>query len=86
MAKSYPDVRGTRDWQDIAAKPSHAAIANQRVTIQAKSGRYNYVYFGGVEVPSAGDGIIVPGVESLSGTSDHIWVRGDTEFAVLVED
>lgn len=86
MAKSYPDVQGTREWQDIAALPSHAAIANARVTIQAKSGRYNYLYFGGAAPPNSGDGIIVPGVESLSGTSDHIWVRGDTTFAVLVED
>jgi hypothetical protein len=86
MAKSFPDVQGTQNWQDITALASHAAIANERVTIQAKNGAFNYVYFGGAVAPAANAGVILPVIASVSGTSDHIWVRGDARFAVLVED
>lgn len=84
MAQSYSDVVGDKDWHDIVT--THPAIANQRVTIQAKGGTFNYIFFGGAAAPQPGDGLMLPSVASVTGTADHIWVRGDCRFAIMVED
>lgn len=86
MAQTYPDVLGENEWQDIAALPSHSEIAGQRVTIQAKDGTFNYVYFGGATPPDPKDGHILSALVAISGTADHFWVRGTCRFAVTVED
>lgn len=84
MAQNYPDVVGSKDWQDIAA--IHPAIAGQRITVQAKGGTFNYVYFGGNAAPGARDGSFLEAGVSVTGTATHIWVRGDCRFAIMVED
>ena len=60
--------------------------ANQRVTLQAKAGKFNHVYIGGAGAPSPSDGVILSAGMSVTGTSDHFWVRGTDAIAVLVED
>lgn len=84
MAQSYPDIVGEMEWRDIMA--THAAVANQRVTVQAKGGSFNYLYFGGAAAPGARDGLSLANGVSVTGTAAHIWVRGDCRFAVMVED
>jgi len=86
MAQNFPDFRGTREWQDITALPGYGALVGKRVVIQAKSGTYNAVWFGSVAPPEASSGIPAPAHRDVSGSGDHIWVRGDTRFAILLEE
>lgn len=84
MARSYPDIASSKDWKDIVV--TYPDLANQRVTIQAKGGTFNSVYFDGAQEPSPRDGLSLPNLVSVSGTAPHIWVRGDCRFAILLED
>ena len=84
MAQSYPDIVGDQDWRDIIA--THPAVANQRVTVQAKGGTFNTIYFGGAAAPAAKNGLTLASGVAVTGTAAHIWVRGDCRFAILVED
>lgn len=84
MAQSYNDVVGGNDWHDIIA--THPGVAGQRVVVQAKGGTFNYIYFGGAAAPGSKNGLMLPSVSSVAGTADHIWVRGDCRFAIMVED
>ncbi|WP_066700106.1 hypothetical protein [Sphingobium amiense] len=86
MAKSYPDFALTGQWQDIAVATGYTAIANERVMLQSKSRDAVLMFIGGASAPSADDGIAVSLGKALSGTSDHFWVKGSGEVAVLVED
>ena len=88
MAQSYPDLPLTPNaWTDIPAVGGYSGVANQKVTIQNKSGYRAFVYIGGAAAPSAADsGIALNSGQSVTGTSDHFWVRGPGIVAVLVED
>lgn len=86
MAQSYPDFALSGDWQDIAVAAGYGAIANQRVTLQAKSNDVTLVYIGGAAAPAPRDGVALYVGNSLTGTSDHFWVKGRGSVAVLVED
>jgi len=87
MAKSYPDFTATEAWTDLAGLPAYAEIVGQRVMVQNKGLQRVLVYFGGAAAP-AGDGYgtkLLADV-SVTGTSDHFWVRGDGVVAIQVED
>jgi hypothetical protein len=86
MAKSLPDIQATHEWQDLTTLPGYAEIADQTVTLQAKAGKFNHVYFGGSAAPDPRDGLALPVIVSVTGTSDHIWVRGTGRIAILLED
>jgi hypothetical protein len=86
MAKSYPDFIMTGSWQDIAAATGYTTIANQKVTIQQKSGFSMLVFMGGASAPGEKDGIAMTRAKAVTGTSDHFWVKGKGRAAVLVED
>lgn len=87
MAQSFPDFTATDAWQDLAASPAHAGIVNQSVTLQSKGITRLLVYFGGAAAPGgAGYGVSLGVNQSVSGSSDHIWVKGDGPVAVQRED
>lgn len=87
MALSFPDFEANDGWQDVAIQPGYAGVANQQVTIQNKGVRRALVYFGGAVAPTgAGFGAKLAIDGSVTGTSDHIWVKGGGPIAVLVED
>lgn len=86
MAKSYPDFQMTGAWQDIAAASGYAEIIGQKVTIQSKSSSSMLVFIGGSSAPATSDGIALPLSVSVTGTSDHFWVKGTGRAAVMVED
>jgi len=78
MAQSFPDFAVTDAWQDIAAAAGYEAVAGQQITIQYKGGYQAYVYFGGASAPAASAGGVLHSGGSVTGTADHIWVRGMT--------
>mgnify|MGYP001580691308 CR=1 FL=1 len=85
MAQSFPDFALTDEWQDITAVAGYEAAAGKQVTVQYKGGYQAYVYFGGAGVPAAGaGGLLMPG-GSVTGTADHIWVRGTLSGAVYIQ-
>lgn len=85
MAQSFPDFVLTEAWQDIAATAGYEAVAGQQVTVQYKGSYQAYVYFGGASAPGAGDGGMLHSGGSVTGTADHIWVRGIMSGAVYVQ-
>lgn len=82
MTQTLPDIQGTKDWQDIAAL--QPATAGKMIVVQAKSGQFNHIFFGGAAVPNPRDGQLLPSGESFAGQADHIWVRGDSRFSVTI--
>ena len=82
MTQTLPDILGTRDWQDIAAL--QPAVAGRMILVQAKSGQFNHIFFGGAAAPGARDGQMLPGGESFAGEADHVWVRGNARFSVTI--
>lgn len=87
MAQSFDDLTLEDEWRDIAASEYYPEVAGQRVTIQYKGGPIVRIYIGGVSAPSnEGFGIILDQGQSVTGTSDHFWVRGAGKVAILVED
>jgi N-acetylglutamate synthase/N-acetylornithine aminotransferase len=86
MAQSYPDVDIGGVYIDLIAQAGLVAIANQRVTVQAKGSQAVIVYVGGAAAPTGRQGIVLNPGQSLTGTSDHIWALGPGTVAVLVED
>lgn len=85
MAQSFPDFTLTEAWQDIASAVEYAAVAGKQVTVQYKGGYQAYVYFGGASAPPAGAGGVLYVGGSVTGTSDHIWVRGMMSGAVYIQ-
>lgn len=87
MAESFDDLTLEDEWQDVAASEIYPEVAGQRVTIQYKGGPIVLVYIGGASAPSNRSfGILLEQGQSVTGTSDHFWVRGAGTVAILVED
>lgn len=87
MAVSYPDYTATDQWTDLVTIPAYAGIAGQRTMLQNKGIQRTLVYFGGAAAPTgAGFGTRLAAEVSVTGTSDHVWVKGEGPVAIQVED
>ncbi len=87
MSQHFTDFPATDEWQDIAAGAAYAGVINQTVTIQNKGIRRALVWFGGAAAPAdAGAGAYLSINDAISGTSDHIWVKGRGALAIWKED
>lgn len=88
MAVSYNNLVASSQWVDIYATSPHSALAGQKVFIQNVAGNIT-VYFGGSSAPlgkNADDGIVLaPGI-GFSGTTDHLWFKGDGRVSITQED
>lgn len=86
MAQSFPDLVLTGAWQDICVTTGYTAIAGSVATVQAKGNGLVSIYFGGASAPGADDGVQLSRGQGVTGTSTHIWVKGEGRVAVLQED
>ena len=88
MAQNFPDVEVKTDWVDILTLPGFEALAGQRVSVQAVSVPSTpiKVYLGGAAAPAGDWGNRLVLHASVTGTTDHIWVKGRGSVAVLLED
>lgn len=89
MAANYPNYAVPATWTDLYAVSGYTALANQLVTVQSVGRDSLQVYFGGSSAPADNaQGNTLMGLRSVSGTTDHLWVRssGSAILAVLQED
>lgn len=88
MAANYPNLQATSDWVDALAAAPHSALSGVKLFVQCVKGNLK-VYFGGNTAPTgknADDGYELPPGVGMSGTTTHLWIKGDAVVAIGAED